>query len=87
MAKKNKAAAQDWHKEEVAKSRAQEDVDEQLELLRYAGEKRKSGFPCASTIASLGFSDAAAKLSQAYGLLSDAYYSMRDAVAKGSSNG
>ena len=72
VAKANKAAAQDWQNEQKEIARTQEDLDEQRTLLWYAGEKRKTNFPHPDTLERLGYPAVAAKVREAYSLLSDA---------------
>jgi hypothetical protein len=74
VTKANRAAAQDWQNEQKELARNQEDLEEQQTMLWYAAEKRDVNFPSPDTLERLGHADVAAKVREAYGLLSDAYY-------------
>lgn len=73
MKKANKAAAAEWQKEREQILLHGEMLEEQTELLRYAAEKRKSGYPSPEILRSLGKDGVAEKLDEAYALINRAY--------------
>lgn len=79
MAKKaNKAAADDWHQEQKATARVNVALEEQETALWAAANKRDNwDWPDPTTLTQLGYSEAAAKVSQAYRLLEEADYLFR----------
>lgn len=76
MGKKNKGAAQDWHEEQRAVAQQAEDLQEQLNRLFYAANKKSYDMPCPQKLASLGFTEAAGMVSKAFGLLAEAEHSV-----------
>lgn len=77
MKKVNKAAALDWKIEQDRIAKQQEDFDEQMEILRYHGEKLKGSFPRADVLIGIGLPEVAKLVTQAQGLYNTAYYMMR----------
>lgn len=74
--KKNKNALQAWQDDVQEEKQRNSDLEEQQTALFYAGNKRDDcNWPYPDTLARLGFTDAANKVSQAYDLLAEAEYS------------
>ncbi len=70
---KNREAAQDWHNQQIRDEYVKEQTGIQLELLRYAAFKRKTGFPSVHELRDCGMPEAANYLAQAYALIEAAY--------------
>lgn len=73
MAKKNRAAAEDWQAQVREQADRAEELETQLELLRYAAEKRKTNYPSAAFFDSAGLPDVAGHIRAAYSHLAAAY--------------
>jgi len=74
----NKDAAREWHEEEARKVQVAKDIETEIELLRYAAVKRKTGYPSPHTLRSCGLVGAADLLTQAYNLIEEAYYKAKE---------
>lgn len=82
MAKKNKAAADDWYASQRDIKQREADTEDQKEHLHYA-TRRKRDWPCPTVLDRLGFVDAAEKVRKAYRLLDEAEQSFRLQQAHG----
>lgn len=69
----DKQAAREWRESEQRVLKLERWREEQIELLRYAAEKRKVGYPCPSLLREVGLEAAADKLAKAYALIQEAY--------------
>jgi hypothetical protein len=76
MAKGNRAAKQDWHDEQRRERQVSENLDRDMERLRYAGCKRHD-MPDPEVFAAAGMNGVALKIRQAIALLEDAYTEAR----------
>lgn len=80
---KNKANAREWHQHRQAQKQAEEDREQQSELLRYAAvkhEMHRSLDP--DVFDKLGHPQVAALIRQAYTTLEEAYYLYEKEVVK-----
>lgn len=73
MKKANREAAREWQANEQAESKKAEMIERELDILRYAAYKRKTGFPSAHTLRECGMPEAANILEDAYKLIENAY--------------
>lgn len=78
MKKANKDAAREWHEAEEKASEIERNTERELELLRYAAYKRKTGFQSAHTLRECGMPEAASILEDAYKLIENAYSKAMD---------
>ena len=73
MAKKNRAAALDWQAQARERAASDRELDNQMTLLWYAAEKRKTNYPSADFFERAGLPEVAAHIREAYAHLAAAY--------------
>lgn len=73
----SKANAREWQEQQRAEKYARENLERDMERLRYAGCKRDD-MPDPDTFAAAGYPEAAKKIRQALSLLEDAYYEVKN---------
>lgn len=81
MNKKNRALVREWHTDKKQEEQEQQEFDQEMEVLRYAGCKRE-GMPDHKVFEQRGLKEVALKIQQASRLLEDAYDAARRAVAE-----
>lgn len=69
----SKHDARDWREERRRIERIAVDRQEQIDLLEYMANKRKSGYPSVLALRDVGLNAAADKLAQAYALIDEAH--------------
>lgn len=74
----SKANARDWREQQQKEAEQKEDLEDQVEKLFYAANKRDLGYPNECTLRALGHHDVANLVSQAYSLLGEAECLLRN---------
>jgi cellobiose-specific phosphotransferase system component IIA len=68
-----KQAARDWREEQSQNAKLEALREREMELLWYAANKRKTGYPSVSSLRECGLNEAADLLRQAYDLIEEAH--------------